>query len=222
MEHVILIHGFGSHGLTMSLMRTYIMRYSNYNVICPTYQSLFFSSIETIGANVVEQINKCVKSGDTIHFIGHSLGGIIAKFICNSILLVQGVKIGHIVTLGTPHNGTLLATRVLKKFPILKYISPIVPQLTKDSHTIRNIRHPETKIGVIVGTKNSHIFNPVVYLGGLFLKDINSHDGVVEMESNLITKATSLIMLHVNHVEMLWSTELFHHSLNFIKHGVFH
>ncbi len=99
---------------------------------------------------------------------------------------------------------------------------PIVPQLTKDSYAIRNIKHPEAKIGVIVGTKNSHVFNPVVYLGSLFLKDIKSHDGVVEMESNLITKATSLIMLHVNHVEMLWNTELFYQSLYFIKNGVFY
>ena len=43
MEHVILLHGLGSHGVTMSLMRQYIIRYSDYNVICPTYQSLFCS-----------------------------------------------------------------------------------------------------------------------------------------------------------------------------------
>lgn len=222
MEHVILLHGLGSHSLTMSLMRTYIIRYSNYNVICPTYQSLFFSSIEMIGANVIEQINRCVKSGDTIHFIGHSLGGIIAKFICHSILLAKGIKIGHIVTLGTPHNGTILATRVLNKFPVLEYLSPIVAELTKNSSVINSIKTPNTKVGVIVGLGKSHIFNPIIYLGSLFLKDIKSHDGVVELESNLLKDTTGLICLDVNHVEMLWNTELFYHSLNFIKHGVFY
>ena len=95
MEHVILLHGLGSHSLTMSLMRTYIIRYSNYNVICPTYQSLFFSSIEMIGANVIEQINRCVKSGDTIHFIGHSLGGMsVLNAIKQNLQVKKAVIIG--------------------------------------------------------------------------------------------------------------------------------
>lgn len=221
MEHVILIHGFGSHGLTMSLMRTYIIRYSNYNVICPTYQSLFFTSIEEIVKAVIKQINLEIKYGDTIHFIGHSLGGIIAKAICASSDLKSGVKIGNIVTLGTPHNGTLLATRVLDKFPILEYLSPIVVELTKGSSTMKDIKTPKTNVGVVVGMSKSHLSNPIIYLGSLFLKDIRSHDGVVELESNLLKDTTGLICLNVNHVEMLWNTELFYQSLYFIKNGNF-
>ena len=222
MEHVILLHGLGSHGVTISLMSQYIMRYSDYNVICPTYQSLFFKSIHKITDEVVEQINSIVGYNDTIHFIGHSLGGIIAKMVCNSTRLKALVKIGNIVTLGTPHNGTILATRVLNKFPVLEYLSPIVAELTKNSSVINSIKTPNTKVGVIVGLGKSHIFNPIIYLGSLFLKDIKSHDGVVELESNLLKDTTGLICLDVNHVEMLWNTELFYHSLNFIKHGVFY
>lgn len=222
MEHVILIHGFGSHGLTMSLMRTYIIRYSNYNVIRPTYQSLFFASINSIVQKVIKEINLEIRYGDTVHFIGHSLGGIIAKAICASPLLKDGVKIGNIVTLGTPHNGTILATRVLNKFPVLEYLSPIVAELTKNSSVINSIKTPNTKVGVIVGLGKSHIFNPIIYLGSLFLKDIKSHDGVVELESNLLKDTTGLICLDVNHVEMLWNTELFYQSLYFIKNGVFY
>lgn len=221
MEHVILIHGFGSHGLTMSLMRTYIIRYSNYNVICPTYQSLFFTNIEEIVKTVIKQINLEIKYGDTIHFVGHSLGGIIAKAICASSDLKSGVKIGNIVTLGTPHNGTLLATRVLDKCPILEYLSPIVVELTKGSSTMKDIKTPKTNVGVVVGMSKSHLSNPIIYLGSLFLKDIRSHDGVVELESNLLKDTTGLICLNVNHVEMLWNTELFYQSLYFIKNGNF-
>ena len=59
-------------------------------------------------------------------------------------------------------------------------------------------------------------------MGSLFLKDIKSHDGVVELESNLLKDTTGLICLDVNHVEMLWNTELFYQSLYFIKNGVFY
>lgn len=221
MEHVILLHGLGSHGVTMSLMRQYIIRYSDYNVICPTYQSLFFKSIHKITDEVVEQINSIVGYNDTIHFIGHSLGGIIAKMVCNSARLKALVKIGNIVTLGTPHNGAILANKILKKFPLIEYVSPIVRELSKESSFISKVVTPITNIGVVVGMNKGHIFNPLIYLGNLFLKDIKSHDGVVELESNLHKGIRHLICLDVNHVEMLWSYELFKVSLDFIKYGKF-
>lgn len=221
MEHVILLHGLGSHGLTMSLLRQYIIRYSDYNVICPTYQSLFFKSIDDIVNQVVEEINQVVNYNDTIHFIGHSLGGIVAKLVCNSTSLKPIVKIGNIVTLGTPHNGAILANRILNKFPFIKYVSPIVTELSKESKYLSKVETPKTNIGVIVGTSNEHIADPIIYLGNIFLKDIISHDGIVELDANLYKGIRHIICLNVNHVEMLWNYELFKSSLDFIKNGKF-
>lgn len=220
MEHIILLHGFGSHGVTMSLLRQYIIKYSDYNVICPTYQSLFLTNIESITAKVIDFINPILSPNDTIHFIGHSLGGIIAKSICNSYRLKESVKIGNLVTLGTPHNGTLLADRVLRKFPFLGLLSPVAKQLRTKSYA-ETVQTPNINIGVIVGMSNNHLANPIIYAGSAFLKDIESHDGVVELESNLHKGIKHLTFIDVNHVEMLWSTPLFKKSLDFIKEGKF-
>lgn len=185
MEHIILLHGLGSHGLTMSLFKAYILNTTHYNVICPTYQSLFFKTVHEIGDEVIDCINRQISIGDEIHFIGHSLGGIVARFIADDKRLLGVTK--TIVTLGTPHHGAILANKVLNKFCFISNLCPIVEELSVGSDFIAKLPTPNVKYGVIIGTSYEHIADPLIWLGNKFLRDINVHDGIVEEISNILS-----------------------------------
>jgi pimeloyl-ACP methyl ester carboxylesterase len=67
-----------------------------------------------------------------IHVIGHSLGGMIARYYVQRLGGDQHVH--TLVTLGTPHHGTQLA----RAAPLL----PLVRQLTPDSPLIQELAEP--------------------------------------------------------------------------------
>ena len=67
-----------------------------------------------------------------IHVIGHSLGGLIARYYVQRLGGDQHVH--TLVTLGTPHHGTQLA----RAAPLL----PLVRQLTPDSPLIQELAEP--------------------------------------------------------------------------------
>jgi pimeloyl-ACP methyl ester carboxylesterase len=69
---------------------------------------------------------------ERIHVIGHSLGGLIARYYVQR--LGGDARVHTLVTLGTPHQGTELA-RPLRRLPLLD-------QLTPDSRLIRELAEP--------------------------------------------------------------------------------
>ena len=67
-----------------------------------------------------------------IHVIGHSLGGLIARYYVQR--LAGDRRVHTLVTLGTPHHGTQLAWAA----PLL----PLVRQLTPKSSVIEELAEP--------------------------------------------------------------------------------
>jgi triacylglycerol lipase len=67
-----------------------------------------------------------------IHVIGHSLGGLIARYYVQR--LGGEASVHTLITLGTPHSGTEMA-RPLRMLPLLD-------QLTPDSPLIRELNEP--------------------------------------------------------------------------------
>lgn len=80
----------------------------------------------------------CADSGyERVHLIGHSLGGLIARYY---VQRMQGHgRVHTCVTLGTPHQGTVLA-RAGK-------VLPLVRQLAPESDLIRELREPAPDCG---------------------------------------------------------------------------
>ena len=63
-----------------------------------------------------------VESGyERIHVIGHSLGGLIARYYVQRLGGDQ--RVHSLITLGTPHSGTLLA-RAGQALPLVRQLAP--------------------------------------------------------------------------------------------------
>lgn len=219
MKHVVLLHGLGSHGITMSFLKTYINIFSDYQTHVFSYYSIT-SNIHQILDHLEGLFNSNFSYHDDVCIIGHSLGGVLAAKLASSKRIY--CKVSQIITLGSPHSGALLANKLLLKIPIINNVFPIVEELSYGSSLLKyNIS--DCNVGVIVGNKHKSYWNPLIILGRLILCDNFIHDGVVRMSENCNStlKITDYACLHVDHVNLLWSKKVAKMCLNFIKHNKF-
>jgi len=103
-EQVILLHGLGRKGHAMFLLQKRICE-AGYEAHSIEYASLQ-EPPEVILEKVGEQIElNCNDDGRPVHFVGHSLGGLIVRAYLDQRPLKN---LGRVVLLGTPSRGSEL------------------------------------------------------------------------------------------------------------------
>ena len=129
---VVLVHGLVDNRSVFAVMRRGLRR-RGFTQICTWNYSPLLSDVARGAADLgarIEQI--CEQTGhDRVHVVGHSLGGLIARYYVQR----QGGdrRVESLVTLGTPHQGSLLA-HVLP--------TPLVRQLRPNSPVLRELEQP--------------------------------------------------------------------------------
>ena len=101
-EHVILLHGLWMRGFTLAMLRRRLER-EGYRVDLFDYASVM--SGPNVGVERLLQRVQALKS-EKIHFVGHSLGGLIALQALQRAPSLTG---GHVVCLGSPLRGSSVA-----------------------------------------------------------------------------------------------------------------
>lgn len=118
---ILLIHGIVDNHTIFALMRRNLLRRGFGRVRTFSYSPLTLdvrSTAERLGTEV-EQL--CEESGyERIHVIGHSLGGLIARYYVQR--LGGDDRVHTCVTLGTPHQGTHTAR--LLPWPLVRQLRP--------------------------------------------------------------------------------------------------
>lgn len=129
---VVLVHGMVDNRSVFAVMRRSLRRRGFAQVCSWNYSPLVRdvqSAAVALGAHI-ERI--CQETGhDRVHVVGHSLGGLVARYLVQRLGGDQ--RIDSLVTLGTPHAGTLWA-HVLP--------TPLVRQLRPGSALIRELAEP--------------------------------------------------------------------------------
>lgn len=129
---VLLVHGFIDNRSIFALMRRSLRRRGFASVCSWNYSPLLADvarGAADLGAHIVQL---CEQTGhDRIHVVGHSLGGLIARYHVQK----QGGdrRVQSLVTLGTPHQGSLWA-HVLP--------TPLVRQLRPGSTLLQGLDAP--------------------------------------------------------------------------------
>jgi triacylglycerol lipase len=130
---ILLIHGIVDNHTVFTLLHRALRRRGfatvssyDYGLLTrdiPAAAKLLGKAIEKLAAN----------SGyERIHVVGHSLGGLIARYYVQR--LGGDARVHTLVTLATPHQGTEIA-RPLRMLPLLD-------QLTPESSVIRELAEP--------------------------------------------------------------------------------
>jgi len=131
---VLLVHGLVDNRSVFTVLRRALRRRGFGHVLTLNY-SIFTQDVRLAARELSAAVEKlCDRTGhDRIHIIGHSLGGLIARYYVQR--LGGDERVAHLVTLGTPHGGTAwsrLAPRWLSA-------ASIVTQLRPDSPVLREL-----------------------------------------------------------------------------------
>jgi pimeloyl-ACP methyl ester carboxylesterase len=129
---VLLVHGLVDNRSVFSVMQRSLRRRGFAHVCTWNYSPLLTDvarGAAALGAHI-ERI--CEQTGhDRVHVVGHSLGGLIARYLVQR----QGGdrRVASLVTLGTPHQGSMLAHVVP---------TPLIRQLRPGSAVLRELAEP--------------------------------------------------------------------------------
>lgn len=134
---------------------------------------------------------------DTIHFVTHSMGGIIVRyFLANNSL----PNLGKLVMLAPPNQGSQLAD-FFQSLPFAKNIfGPALQQLKTDSAGIHHtLPLPTYPIGVIAG----------------------KYDGKVSVDYTKLEDMTDFLVVPRVHTYIMDADETIQATLTFLKSGKF-
>jgi alpha/beta hydrolase fold len=123
---VLLVHGLVDNRSVFSVMQRSLRR-RGFADVCTWNYSPLLTDIARGAADLGAHVERiCAQTGhDRVHVVGHSLGGLIARYFVQR----QGGdrRVGSLVTVGTPHQGSLLAHAV--PTPLIRQLRPNSPVL---------------------------------------------------------------------------------------------
>lgn len=201
-EVVVLIHGLWMKGLEMVCLRYRLWR-QGYKVYQFHYPSLFKTSEDNAA-----QLYKFISTIDApvIHFVAHSLGGVVVNHLFHHYEIKQT---GKVVMIGSPVNGSATAIYLNNK-KYLKYIlgKSLIKGLLGDAPKWSNKR----KICVIAGTKG-------VGAGHILAKPAmqRPNDGTVNLHETHIEQANETYELPRSHFLLLFSNKVVKIIVKFLK-----
>lgn len=207
-EIVVLIHGLGRSNAAMSGLAESLEN-AGYAVQRVGYSS-FNATPEEMIEEVSSQINDCcIDPNRKIHFVGHSLGGLMIRAYLQENTPTQ---LGNAVLVGTPNKGTEIADRYQGNHWI-EWLMPTALALGTDGQSLPNqLSAPYYPVGVIAGVSERQ--NTREYLTGL-------NDGLVTVESTKLEGMTDFIQLKTGHSMMRYDDQVADQVVSFLQAGQF-
>jgi triacylglycerol lipase len=105
---ILLVHGMADNRSIFTLLRRGLLRRGFGRVLTVDYSPLT-TDVRAAAADLADHVEQLVADSgyERLHVIGHSLGGLIARYYVQR--LGGHERVHTLVTLGTPHGGTLPA-----------------------------------------------------------------------------------------------------------------
>ncbi len=215
-ELVVLSHGLGRSDSAMWRLEDKLEQ-AGFEVCSIDY--------DTIGESVTQVLNQANKEitnclstvnnspTNKIHFVGHSLGGLVIKnFLATNPDFSQQFSLGEVVMVGTPNKGSEVADK-LEDHMLMNLDGGIGKSLMTGANTLGNtIAEPHIAVGVIAGTSSSGATSR--YFNG-------PNDGLVSVESAKFSNMKDFITLNVSHSAMRYDEDVAAQVINFINTGAF-
>lgn len=210
-ECVILLHGMGKSPSSMHKIETYLSS-KGYKTVNLGYPSTS-ESIERIAeVHIPNAVAICRLSPvDKIHFVTHSLGGIIVRQYLQSNSLPEGSRL---VMLAPPNRGSEVVD-YLKDFFAYKWIhGPPGQELgTNPESTPNKLKLIDIDVGIITGDKS---INPI--FSGLIP---GPDDGRVSVERAKLEGMTDFLVISSTHTSIVRKPDVLKQVAYFLEYGKF-
>ena len=210
-ECVVLLHGLARTSNSLNKIEKALLA-AGYLVSNIDYQSTT-ATVARLSANAVSAgIDNCDSmAARRIHFVTHSLGGILVRFyFANN----QHGKLGRVVMLAPPNQGSEVVDS-WSKLPGYSLLNgPAGDQLGTDEHSVPlSLGAVKFDLGVIAGNRS---INPFL---SQFLP--NPDDGKVSVASTKVEGMRDHLVLPVSHTFMMRNEELIDQVIYYLQHGSF-
>lgn len=194
-ELVVVLHGMGRTARSMRPIEQ-ALEAAGFDVLNIGYSS-YCCSIPELGASVRRELDaKRVPAHERVHFVGHSLGNIIARWIVSQPAPPMGVS--RLVMLAPPNQGSRMADRFA---PMVGWLLEPIDELRTDSTATVQQLAPLTgvEIGVIAGRD----------------------DGTVQLDETHVAGETAHVVVKGNHTFIMREAEVHRLTVEFLRTGRF-
>lgn len=207
---VILLHGLTRSPLSMRKLEGYLEG-QGYDVVNQGYNSRRAGIPKLATPTINEALFNCPKNAVKIHFVTHSLGGILVRqYLAQSKI----DKLGRVVMLAPPNQGSEVPD-VLGDVPFFDLLNgPAGAQLGTDDESIPlSLPAADFDLGIIAGNKS---INPI--LSTLIPDD---DDGKVSIESTKLDGMRDHIVMPVSHPMIMRDEDVMKQINHYLKYGNF-
>jgi len=207
---VILLHGLARTSSSMQMISE-AFEDRGYKAANIDYPSRKYPVEELAPMAIEAGLTEC-PTGSVIHFVTHSLGGILVRYYLEH-QKIPGL--GRVVMLAPPNKGSEVVDSI-RNLPGFETINgPAGAQLGTDKDSIPSKLGPVTyyEVGVIAG---SETFNPV-----LSQALPNPDDGKVSVENTKVEGMRDFIVMPYSHPFIMQSSAVIDQAISFIESGHF-
>lgn len=212
LDQIILLHGMYRSADAMQPLETFF-RNKGYQVTNISYPSTKHD-IETLARDYLHPaVQKAQRKGmQKIHFVTHSMGGILVRYYLKNNPL-QGI--GKVVMIAPPNKGTELAELFTNSSWIDTNTGPAKLQLSAQPDSWVNQLGPVNfTLGIIAGNYNSNLLTAWLLPG--------EDDGVVSVESTKVKNMQDFMTVPEKHFRLRGNLTVLHQAAYFLKYSRFY
>lgn len=205
-EHVIIVHGLWMTGIELGVLQHRLRAEYGFEASIFSYPTITGTMAEHVASlRSYAQAQKC----ERLHFVGHSLGGIVALKLLESI---DDLPPGRIVCLASPMQGSC-AVNGFARWPFAKAaLGAAICDEVLSTKPRKWDGHRD--VGLIAGSLS-------IGLGRLFADFQEPSDGTLLVSETKLDGAKDHIVMPVSHTGIVFSAEATQQTAKFLRTGRF-
>jgi hypothetical protein len=210
-DYVVLLHGMGRTPRSLRKMEKRLLR-EGFSVVNLAYPSTR-APIETLATQYLARAiaTQCRQPDKKIHFVTHSLGGIVLKYYLQDNTLPN---LGRVVMLAPPNQGSELADRWQNNRLYRFFVGPAGQQLgTAPSSLPNRLGAMPFVFGVIAGDRSLNPLTSLLIPG--------ADDGKVAVARTQIAGMKDFLLVHKTHIFIMQDRQVIDQTVYFINNCIF-
>ena len=213
-ETVVLLHGLGRRSASMAHLKRGLedQGFEAVSWGYPSRSRRLAGHIDALRTWLKEQT-----FDGPVHFVGHSLGGIVIR---GALAEDPPVTVGRIVMIAVPNQGAGIVSH-FGNWPLSRLFFGLpLEDLAENSPALQALGVPDADIGIIAGVQHFHPVNPVSWVN-LFQRPGEEHDGTVELANTRLDEAKDSLVIDAHHTFICDDKDVIDQTGLFLREGVF-